>query len=267
MKQVLQTKEEQDKFFFGTPILAFLDILGFSDLVKHNAHSTVGHLYEALVNTPVDLYNKFQEQEAKYKNAELGENTQLSGLRIINVSDSIVAWTENSKQGSIIDLLYAVKILMTVSMKLGVPLRGTVTMGDFHVFERKGSVSIVGRPLVHAAELEKLQKWSGCIVDKRIFSYLRSFEKVVMGRDIPPALERMSNLVVPYDNLPIEKQDKSGYAINWAWDKDINELTIQQAFAAYNKRTNPDEKIQKDTDIKIQNTIGFYNYCRQNYNK
>jgi len=265
MEQVLKTKEEHDKFFFGRPILAFLDILGFSDLVKHNAHSTVGHLYDTLVNTPVDLYNKFQDEESKSKVAELGENAQLSGLKIINVSDSIVMWTENSKQGSIIDLLYAVKLLMTVSMKLGVPLRGTVTMGDFHVFEKNGSISIVGRPLVYAAEIEKIQKWSGCVVDKGIFNYLRSFEKVVMGRDVPTVLERMTNLVVPYDNLPIDRLDKSGYAINWTIDKDITEETIRNSFSAHNKRTNTDVKIQASTEMKIQNTIDFFNHCRQKY--
>ena len=265
MGKVLITKEEQDKFLFGTPVLAFLDILGFSDLVKHNAHSTVGHLYDTLVNNPVDLYNNFQSEESKSKVAELGENAQLSGLKIINVSDSIVMWTENSKQGSIVDLLYAVKLLMTVSMKLGVPLRGAVTMGDFHVFEKNGSVSIVGRPLVFAAEIEKIQKWSGCIVDKGIFTYLRSFEEVVMGRGNPPAIEKMTNLVVPYDSLPIDRPDKSGYAINWTMDKDITEETIRNSFSAYNKRTNTDTKIQESTDMKIKNTIDFFNHCRQKY--
>lgn len=265
MERVLQTKEEQDRFIFGTPVLAFLDILGFSDLVKHNSHSTVGHLYEALVNTPVDLYNKFKLDKAKSKILELGENTQLSGLKIINVSDSIVAWTENSKQGSIIDLLYAVKLFLTVSMKLGVPLRGTVTMGDFHVFEKNGSVSIVGRPLVHAAEMEKIQKWSGCIVDRGIFTFLRSYEKVVRGRDLPTALERMTNVVIPYDNLPIDKSDKNGYAINWAMDKDITKDTIIKSFSAYNKRTTTDEKIQASIELKIQNTVKFFDYCRHKY--
>jgi hypothetical protein len=217
-----------------------LDILGFSDLVKLNAHSTVIHLYKSLVNTPIDIYNNFHKQETKRKVAELGENAQLSGLRIVNISDSIIVWTENSKQGSIIDLLFSVKVLMTVSMKLGVPFRGTVTLGDFEVFENSGSLSIVGRPLVYAAEVEKAQKWSGYIVDKGIFTYLRSFEKVVMGRDIPPALEHMTNLVVPYDDLPIDKENKSGYAVNWTMEKYLTEESIRNSFSAYNKRTNQD---------------------------
>jgi hypothetical protein len=265
MEQILDTKEKRDKFFFGTPIMAFLDVLGFSDLVKHNSHATVGALYESLINTPVDMYNEFQKGEAENKVKEWGDRAQLSGLRIINVSDSIIAWTENSKQGSIIDLLYAIKSLMTVSMNLGLPLRGTVTMGDFHVYEKNGSISIVGRPLVHAAEMEKIQKWSGCIVDKGIFSYLKSFEKVVMGNDLPPALEKMTNLVVPYDNLPIDKADKSGYAINWTTDKNISEESIQKAFSAHNKRTNQDERVQASTELKIKNTIDFFKYCRTKY--
>jgi hypothetical protein len=261
----MRTSEERDKLYFGTPVLAFLDILGFSDLVKHNSHETVGHLYNALVYTPVKLYNDFHQVEVTKMIAELGENVKLSGLKIISVSDSIVAWTENSRQGSIIDLLFAVKLLMTVSMKLGVPLRGTIAMGNFHVFEIQGGISIVGRPLVHAAELEKIQKWSGCIVDKGIITYLRSFEKVVMKRDVPPALEKMTNLIVPYDNLPIDKPDKEGFAINWAMDEQITEETIVNAFSAHNKRTNQDDKIQQSTELKIKNTIDFYRYCRRKY--
>jgi hypothetical protein len=265
MENLKKTKKEQDKFFFGTPILAFLDILGFSDLVKHNAHSTVVHLYETLVKTPVEIYNKLHKVESESKIAELGENANLSGLRIINISDSIVIWTENSKQGSIIDLLFAVKLLMTSSMRLGVPLRGAVTMGDFNIFENNGSISIVGRPLVQAAEIEKNQKWSGCIVDNMIFRYLRSFEKVVMNKNIPPALESMTNLVVPYDNLPINNFDKKGYAINWTNDKDISEDTIRKSFSAFNKRTNQEKKVQDNTELKIQNTIEFFRHCRKEY--
>ena len=54
----------------------------------------------------------------------------------------------------------------------------------------------MGRGLVHAYEMENRQMWSGCIVDNGIFTYLRSFQKIVMDRGEALRVEKFDSLVV-----------------------------------------------------------------------
>jgi hypothetical protein len=151
---------------------------------------------------------------------------------------------------------------MTVSMSLGIPLRGAVIKGKFEVLESNGALSIVGRPLVHAAELEKKQKWSGCFVSSSLIKYYQSFDEVVRGRKGPTLLNRVSNLLVPYSEVPLGDKLVEGYAINWTEDQNLNEENVEKAFSAYQKRTTTDETILKSIDLKIANTIKFYKYCQ-----
>lgn len=126
----VKTKEDYDNFFFKQPYFAFLDILGFKSLVNNNSHKTLVELYKTLVSFPVTFYNDFHEKEQKQLEEKFGERFDATGLRLVNISDSIMLWTSNSKENSLIELLFAVKLLMSTSMSVGIPLRGAVVMGD-----------------------------------------------------------------------------------------------------------------------------------------
>lgn len=259
--RVLETKEDFDDFFFKTPYFAFLDILGFKELVKNNNHKTLVNLYKTLVSFPVTFYNDFHEKEQKQLEEELGERFNPTGLRLVNISDSILLWTNNSKEQSLIELLFAVKLLMTTSMTAGIPLRGTVVMGNIEVLEQKGSLSIVGRGLVHAYEMESKQVWSGCMVDKAIFTFLRSFQKVVMQRDGALRVEKLNSLIIESD-VPLKDKTVRSYVVNWADNLKITEEEIYQSFAKFNKREKEDEKVKADIEKKIANTISFFKYVQ-----
>jgi len=92
-------------------------------------------------------------------------------IRIVNVSDSILLWTKDSKEETLIELLFVVNAIMSVAIQNGIPLRGSITKGDIEVVESEGFLSIVGKALVFAYEREKVQKWSGCIVSSNIITY------------------------------------------------------------------------------------------------
>lgn len=256
MDNVIDTKEKGDKAFFSDRFVAFLDVLGFGRLVYKNDHQTLKFIYETLINEPINSYNRFKSMEVEQQKREYGEYFEPVGLRVVNISNSILLWTDNSKQIALIELLYAVKLFLSISMKLGVPLRGAVSKGKIEVYENNGSISVVGRPIVQAVDYEKRQKWSGCIVEYGIVNYLRSFEKVVLQRSTPPLIDRVPNLLVPYTDVPIDGLNKNGFAVNWYSD-DLTEEKIKKSFEAYNKGP-----VEGDNIIKVDNTIKFYNYCK-----
>lgn len=261
MERILETKEDFDDFIFNPPYFAFLDILGFKALVKNNDHKILVELYENLFSFPVTFYNNFINNEQKNLEERFGQNFNPSGLRLVNISDSIVFWTKNSREQSLIELLYAIKLLMSVSMKLGIPLRGAVVMGDIEVIEKNGKISIIGKGLVHAYELEKKQKWSGCMIDNGIFTFLKSFQREIIKKDGPLRIEKLKRLIVKAE-VPIEedKIDKTikRFVINWADNLKMTNEEIYDSFAKFKKREREDEKRKEDVEKKIQNSISFY---------
>lgn len=260
-ERILETKEDFDNFIFKTPYFAFLDILGFSKLVKNNDHKTLINLYKSLVSFPVTFYDEFHAKDQKQVEEKLGEKFIPTELRLVNISDSIMLWTNNSNQQSLIELLFAVKLLMSTSMTVGIPLRGAVVMGNIEVLEQKRGLSIVGKGLVHAYEIENKQMWSGCIVDKGIFTFLRSFDKIVMRHEDPLQVEKMDNLIIETD-VPLKETTFKSFVVNWVDDIKLTEEEIIQSFAKFNKRLNEDGKLKADIERKIANTISFYKYVQ-----
>lgn len=261
MERILENKEDFDNFIFKTPYFAFLDILGFSRLVRNNDHKTLVELYKALVTFPVTFYDDFHHNEQKQLEEKLGEKFNQTGVRLVNISDSIMLWTNNSKEQSLIELLFAVKLLMSTSMSIGIPLRGSVVMGDIEVLEQKRSLSIVGRGLVHAYEMEKIQKWSGCMIDNGIFTFLKSFQKVVMQREPPLCVEKLNRLIVEAE-VPLNEKTVKRYVINWADNMKMTDEEIRNSFAKFKKREKEDGKYTGEIERKIVNTISFYKFVQ-----
>ncbi len=260
---IIRTREDEDKFFWNQPYFAFLDILGFRGLVRNNSHAELVDLYKRLVNFPVEFYTKYHKESQDAKKERLKEYFNPTDLKLVNISDSIMLWTKNSRESSLIELVSAVKMLMQISISVGIPLRGAIVRGDIEVLENNGSLSIIGRGLVHAYESEGRQNWSGCTIDNRIITFLQSFYKVVGQKDPPIAIERLTSLMVeteiPVKNpITMENELKAGFVVNWADNSELSDEQIRKAFAKYNKRKNEPESITKSIEFKIENTIAFY---------
>jgi len=57
------TKEQGEQLFFGTPLLCFLDVLGFSSMVKNNSHKELLDIYKIFMQKPVDIMNQYAKGE------------------------------------------------------------------------------------------------------------------------------------------------------------------------------------------------------------
>jgi hypothetical protein len=255
--RVIETKADADEVFWNKPYFAFLDILGFRELVKNNSHEYLVEIYKSVVKFPVDFYTNLHESEQTAKKEKYGEGFNPTGLRLVSISDSIMIWTDNCKESTLFELIVAVKTLMIASFSLGIPLRGSIVMGDVEIIESDGSLSIVGKGLVHAYESEARQNWAGCTIDKGIFRYLKSFQEVVMKNDAPLRIESADYLFRETD-IPMKGESRKGYAINWAKNIDLSEEDIRKAFEAHSKRIKETPEIKAKIDEKVENTLKFF---------
>jgi hypothetical protein len=262
MERVIKTKKDAEKYIFQPPYFAFLDVLGFKSLVKNNSHKTLVKLYKELIRYPVTAYNVSIENEQKEIEKTLGEKFNPTGLRLVNISDSIMLWTSNNREHSLFELIYTVKLLMAAAFIKGIPLRGTIVMGDIEVMEQENNLSIIGKGLVHAYSREEDQQWSGCIVDNGIFTFLRSFNREFMQLDKPLRIEKYKDLIIETD-VPL-KEDKTikSYVVNWADNLNLSDKDIYKSFGKFKKRLKESEIQKNKTEIIIANTISFNKYVK-----
>jgi hypothetical protein len=263
---VLETKKEWDDFFFRTPYFAFLDVLGYSNLVRKNEHKTLVAIYQTLFSAQMDFVEKNLRELTTNRSEKLGEKYTDPGIRIVNFSDSIMLWTAHGQPSALKEIMLAVSSLLALSMSQGLPLRGAITRQAFSVIERNNLLSVVGMGLVDAYTMEKSQQWSGCVISEEIVKYFASMEKVTGTRAISPL--RQSPLAVDYEIPFVDKSGnpykRSGHAVDWS-DPMFSDAIIQASFEKHQKK---DERADSDTPLKIQNTIDFHHFClKQKANK
>jgi hypothetical protein len=261
--KTLTTKQDFDDFLYKTPYFAFLDILGFKALVKKNKHETLVDLYEKLFAAQTEAVASNIEKLSQKRQERMGEQYTPAGLRMVNISDSILIWTQHGQPSALFEMVYAVSSLLGISLVQGLPLRGCITQQPFTVIEKNGVTSVVGVGLVHAYSMENIQQWAGCIIDEGIIKYFRSIEEKLYNRKGPALIER-DHMVYPYD-IPIKDPETKapgilrGYAVNWC-EPAITDDMIREAFDAHNKK---DTRPTSDTPEKINNTIAFHQFCLQ----
>lgn len=145
-------------------------------------------------------------------------------------------------------------------MYFGFPLRGTISHGlvtnDCHVEESNQNImhhQIIGAPIINAVSFEKVQKWSGCMLDNSVLEHV---EKTLAP--MCPNHLILYNVPTKENELTNGLSTKKAFAVSWPYgctdDVKFN-LTrerIREAFADHGKKV--DEKVEE----MVGNTYQFY---------
>ncbi len=124
--------------------VAFIDILGFKDLVMRNTHSHIYELLSEISKLRNKIDNWINKGEDRYLNAE---------LYTVSFSDSIVIF---SKSDSIEDFdlfTYGVKWLFAKAIEKSIPMKGALAHGEISL--NKSSQIYFGQPIIDAYLLEE----------------------------------------------------------------------------------------------------------------
>jgi hypothetical protein len=228
--------------------IGFFDILGFKELVERNSHERLLKIYEEA------LY--FNINEIARIGLELHDDEvakfSLNQIKKLVISDSIIFVQEDVTHRGLFFLILQSKVLLTISMQEGIPLRGAISIGEISIFETMGT-TLLGKGLTNAYKLEASQEWSGAIVDPKCFELHpndKQFLFILMHKLGAP-------LLLPYE-IPVKHEKKTNeLAINWVGIDD-KKGKIRKSFTRHHKQINSDKERQI-----VDNTIQFVTYAQK----
>lgn len=166
-------------------LFAYLDLLGFKDLILHHTSLELRRIIKQFIQQLNDSVMKSREYSGINSQGDifLGYEKIDDILEFRMLSDSILVWCKVNNERTCCILLEAIQQMLYWSFKNAHPLRGVITYGD--VFLHKvhnaeysiNNESIFGKALLHAYSLESLLEWSGCIVTPQAWTKIQRLWK------------------------------------------------------------------------------------------
>jgi hypothetical protein len=254
--------------------VAFLDVLGFRQLVDNNTHSDLEQVYsEVLMNDlAIGLSNQQYVSYEENGQAVLTNDVTATPVNSIIVSDNIIAWSDDNSVDAFRNIVSVVRGMMAHSCLSGIPLRGAIDLGPVSWLQGRFASktlnvqqSIFGKGLCRVVELEKLQQWSGCVVSEAAIDHFKvAHEKLRNGGPLINGLDAMirrKELCV-YD-VPFKTNNgqarRSMHVVDWVNHPEVRISTrsAADAFAGHQKLKGSESGIPSDILSKITNTVEF----------
>ncbi len=139
------------KIEFSNKYVAFIDVLGFSDMVYSNSKEKLEKYFE-IVDMAFEIFNDDKKK-----------------LNKLAISDSIILIAEDSEE-SLEVLLKAIRTLQTFLARRDIWARGGISVGE--VYFNNKSNTIVGKGFINAYLLEKEAIYPRVIIDPQILGRL-----------------------------------------------------------------------------------------------
>ena len=141
--------------------VAFLDIMGFKDMVMRKSHKEV-----------YDMLNGFSKM-SKIIDSNPSFNTD---VYITKFSDSIVIFSKDDNENTFITFITTVKLLFAESIIRNVPLKGAFAYGEISV--NKSSSIFFGQPLIDAYLLQEDVYYYGVVCHNSIEKYIMKMKNI-----------------------------------------------------------------------------------------
>lgn len=245
--------------------IAFLDILGFKEMVLKNSHeklvknfnSFIANLHVAIAGA--EPYFGDDKNRSPY-------NFDKAPVNGVLISDSILLWSNSTTNQDFINITKAVQSAIGLLTRSAFPLRGAIVLGEMTDLRKKLSdktdfslLSWIGRGIVDAYTLEANQEWVGCIIQQKII------DQVVINNT------SKNDKIVDIDKNPLFLKYKvpmkhgkvdDYYVVNWV--KSIMPLTSENDLR---KNFGYDRSINDwSVERKIRNTVDFIKYVEKEEN-
>lgn len=139
--------------------IAYLDILGFKQLVNSNSLDAVRLKLDKLISILGTTSEQYHDQ-----------------LDIIRFSDSIILITKGSQSEDLDNLVQSILYIQIHAIQLQIPIKGAVSFGEI-LYEKEISL-LIGKPLINAYTLQEEVKFIGVVIDSKCQEQLDIIQKV-----------------------------------------------------------------------------------------
>ena len=228
-------------------VVAFIDILGFKQLVDDEPTESLGERYRSTINLTTDLLNKpFPEEHDEPSLLPTLKKGQQYCIAYAFSDAVILIANDDREESGFATLLYAFKVTRQL-IAMGFPVRGAVTYGDIFVDLEKRI--FLGKALTQAYQLEQKQDWIGVLVDETVVDVLTTYF------DSNYSHAKYIQLMFPLYCVPMKDGEvKDRRTINWRWN-----LVVETGTRSLFRNT--DEWAAKR---KIENSLKYALEMRQN---
>lgn len=229
--------------------VAYLDIMGFQDMVFRESHEEVLETMEKF-RLPIKKLKKEAKErlQGSASGWDLFENTV---IKPVIFSDSVLLFSSDDSLGSVENIVWQVRSVLSHALLNGIPIKGAIAYGeqtaDF------GKSLYFGKPLIDAWELQKELIIYGVVLHHTIEKY------IVKNEWMEELLDGSSIIKYP---TPLKQGIITHYLVDWL------ELTMKASpkKAIKLKNSIPDLycKVSGSARRYVDNTMSFVNWKEQN---
>lgn len=253
--------------------VAFLDVLGFKELVEGSAHEKLLKLYgNAFVSNAAMAVSRGQFKVIDQGTGQVAV-PDFSGAKVscAVISDSVVLYSEDDGMTSFIDICSAVGKLLVSGFYTGLPMRGGIALGDVGVFDGRATGvnftihSLVGLALVRAYQEESAHDWAGCSIDDKCIAHyserVNAFSSAVPDIATLDLLES-HGIIAQYSAPRKDGSTPKKWVVDWPRHNrnPVSSATVEKSFGLHGKSTT-----DTSTQRKIRNTLAYlqFSHARQ----
>jgi hypothetical protein len=188
-------------------VVAFLDVLGFSDEIETKSLDELAMKYERIIAQVRAFLRPLQIQE-QHLTLFPNRSSDSPWCNLHIFSDSIILIANTDTEVGCLEILVYAWRLAQFLLGAGMPPRGGISYGEIHSNSKTGV--FLGRALTRAYRLEQSQDWIGISIDETLrYRYREIFANV----------EDTNNPVsVIFKRYPVPKKDGTRedlFTINW----------------------------------------------------
>lgn len=216
--------------------VAFLDIMGFKDMVLKISPNT---LYTTLKTFSNTIYDIEQSARIPVQIAIGGKSIEKDMVKVIIFSDSIIYVTRDDSAESANDIIFSVSATFFKAVQQRIPIKGAIAHGEMTA-ETDGSLYF-GIPLIEAYELQKELLLYGAVLHNTV-------ERRLSELGITAIYKSADIYKYP---VPMKSGAINHYIVSWDWFSSKEEA-IERVSAFYNDVSGNPRKY-------IDNTLDFVN--------
>jgi hypothetical protein len=213
--------------------VAFLDIMGFKDMVFRRTNNSV---YKMLLSfRPAVLATEKDIQFISPTNNRIITKT-------VMFSDSIIIITNDDSEDAALNIIYDVGMIIISALKEKIPMKGAIAYGK-QTADFKNSLHF-GKPLIDAFELQNELKLYGVIMHHTMEKRIEKFSNKHL----------LDNLLMCKYPVPMKNGEINHYMVDWMTLHEIKKDPTELVSQLY-KNVSGAPRIYVDNTIKFVNKI------------
>jgi len=156
-------------------IIAYMDILGFSDKVLSTIDKDTGEEIVQKTNKINSLFENVKELKRKYKRTD----NDVSSKRVSHFSDTVVISYLLEEEAGILHILINILSFCVSVLQNGYLIRGAITCGNLHHFENE----LYGPAMLTAYDMEKkIAFYPRIVFEKKIIDIAEKYPAKWLGK-------------------------------------------------------------------------------------